>query len=191
MNWKKWFWALVILDIAVVALLAVWLFQPVKPISVPPPKKVKGATFTVYSHKEHLNMVINDYIRKKTKDHPLQYRVWLDDRVYVASKLPVFGREIDLVVSFIPKVVKGGNVELQSPEISLGDWELPVTYVLRYLRKHASLPDEVIIDPAANRVYVALTDIRFGNGYQVSVQKMDLAKDEIVFTLTIPTSAKQ
>jgi uncharacterized protein YpmS len=138
-----------------------------------------------------LNTVINDYIRKKAKDHPVQYRVWLDDRVYVASKLPVFGREMDLVVSFIPKVVKGGNVELQSPEISLGDWELPVTYVLRYLRKHAPLPDEVIIDPKVNRVYVALTDIRFGNGYQVSARKIDLAKDEIVFTLTIPTSSKQ
>jgi uncharacterized protein YpmS len=191
MNWKKWFWTLVILDIAVVMLFAVWLFQPAKPISVPSPKKVKGATFTVYSNKEHLNTVINDYIRKKAKDHPVQYRVWLDDRVYVASKLPVFDREMDLVVSFIPKVVKGGNVELQSPEILLGDWELPVTYVLRYLRKHAPLPDEVIIDPKVNRVYVALTDIRFGNGYQVSARKIDLAKDEIVFTLTIPTSSKQ
>jgi uncharacterized protein YpmS len=191
MNWKKWFWTLVILDIAVVMLFAVWLFQPAEPISVPSPKKAKGATFTVYSNKEHLNTVINDYIRKKAKDHPVQYRVWLDDRVYVASKLPVFDREIDLVVSFVPKVVKGGNVELENPEISLGDWELPVTYVLRYLRKHAPLPDEVIIDPKVNRVYVALTDIRFGNGYQVSARKIDLAKDEIVFTLTIPTSAKQ
>jgi uncharacterized protein YpmS len=186
MNWKKLFWILVIFDIAVVMLIGVWLFQPGKPISVPSPKKIKGATFTVYSNKEHMNMVINDYIRKKADDHPVQYRVWLDDRVYVASKLPVFGRDVELTVSFIPKVVKGGNVELQNPEILLGDWELPVTYVLKYLRKHAPLPDEVIIDPSVNRVYVALTDIRFGNGYQIAAKKIDLKQDGIIFTLTVP-----
>ncbi|EQB94530.1 hypothetical protein GA8_16625 [Geobacillus sp. A8] len=128
---------------------------------------------------------------RKTKGHPLQYHVWLADRVYVSSEIPILGRSVELVVSFVPKVIKGGNVELTEPTISLGDWKLPVTYVLRYLQKHAPLPDEVAIDPEHTRVYVALTDIRFGNGYQVAAKKIDLAADEIVFTLTIPTKQHQ
>ncbi|MBY6266919.1 YpmS family protein [Parageobacillus thermoglucosidasius] len=186
MNWKKLFWILAIFDIAIVVLICAWLFQPSKPVSMPSPKKIDGASFTVYSNKEHLNMVINDYIRKKTDGHPAQYRVWLDDRVYVASELPVFGRNVALTVSFVPKVVKGGDIELQHPEILLDDWKLPVTYVLKYLSKHAPLPDEVIIDPSVNRVYVALTDIRFGKGYQIAAKNIDLKRDKIVFTLTIP-----
>ncbi len=187
MNWKRAFWMLAAVNAAVLMAIAVWLFQPSPPVKQPARLDVKGATFTVYSKKAHLNAVINDYLVKKMKGHPLQYRVWLADRVYVSSEIPILGRPVELFVSFVPKVVKGGNVELTEPTISLGDWKLPVTYVLRYLQKHAPLPDEVIIDPDQSRVYVALEDIRFGNGYQVAANKIDLSADEIVFTLTIPT----
>ncbi|MEW5322273.1 YpmS family protein [Geobacillus thermoleovorans] len=187
MNWKRAFWMLAAVNAAVLMAIVVWLFQPSPPVKQPARLDVKGATFTVYSKKAHLNAVINDYLAEKTKHHPLQYRVWLADRVYVSSEIPILGRPVELFVSFVPKVVKGGNVELTEPTISLGDWKLPVTYVLRYLQKHAPLPDEVAIDPEHARVYVALTDIRFGNGYQVAANKIDLSADEIVFTLTIPT----
>jgi len=187
MNWKRAFWILASVNAAVLVWAVAWLFEPTSLVKRPERPGVEGASFTVYSKKEHLNAVINDYLAEKTKDHPLQYDVWLADRVYVSSEIPMFGRDVELVVSFVPKVVKGGNVELTEPAISLGEWKLPVTYVLRYLQKHASLPDEVIIDPDQARVYVALKDVRFGNGYQVAAKKIDLAADEIVFTLTIPT----
>ncbi|MBB6284725.1 YpmS family protein [Geobacillus subterraneus] len=187
MNWKRAFWILAAVNAAILVLAAIWLFQPSPPVKRPVRPHVEGASFTVYSKKAHLNAVINDYLAEKMKDHPLQYDVWLADRVYVSSEIPMFGRDVELVVSFMPKVVKGGNVELAEPAISLGDWKLPVTYVLRYLQKHAPLPDEVVIDPERARVHVALDDIRFGNGYQVAAKKIDLADDEIVFTLTIPT----
>lgn len=188
MNWKRAFFVLAAVNAVVLILAAVWLLQPSPPVKRPARPDVEGASFTVYSKKAHLNAVINDYLAEKTKDHPLRYDVWLADRVYVSSEIPIFGRNVELVVSFVPKVVKGGNVELVEPVISLGDWKLPVTYVLRYLQKHAPLPDEVIIDPGRARIYVALHEIRFGNGYQVAAKKIDLAADEIVFTLTIPTN---
>ncbi|KAF0995137.1 YpmS family protein [Geobacillus sp. TFV-3] len=187
MNWKRAFWMLAAVNAVVIVLAAAWLLKPSPPVKRPAHLDVEGASFTVYSKKAHLNAVINDYLVKKTKGHPLQYRVWLADRVYVSSEIPILGRPVELFVSFVPKVVKGGNVELTEPTISLGDWKLPVTYVLRYLQKHAPLPDEVSIDPDQSRVYVALKDIRFGNGYQVAANKIDLSTDEIVFTLTIPT----
>ncbi|WMJ15461.1 YpmS family protein [Geobacillus proteiniphilus] len=188
MNWKRAFWMLAAVNAAVIVLAAL---KPSPPVKRPAHPDVEGASFTVYSKKAHLNAVINDYLVKKTKGHSLQYRVWLADRVYVSSEIPILGRPVELVVSFVPKVVKGGNVELTEPTISFGDWKLPVTYVLRYLQKHAPLPDEVAIDPEHTRVYVALTDIRFGNSYQVAAKKIDLAADEIVFTLTIPTKQHQ
>ncbi|EPR27506.1 putative membrane associated protein [Geobacillus sp. WSUCF1] len=191
MNWKRAFWMLAAVNAAVLVWTVAWLFEPTSPVKRPARPNVEGASFTVYSKKEHLNAVMNDYLAEKTKGHPLQYRVWLADRVYVSSEIPILGRSVELVVSFVPKVIKGGNVELTEPTISLGDWKLPVTYVLRYLQKHAPLPDEVAIDPEHTRVYVALTDIRFGNGYQVAAKKIDLAADEIVFTLTIPTKQHQ
>ncbi|QPA32474.1 YpmS family protein [Thermaerobacillus caldiproteolyticus] len=186
MNWKKWFFVLLTINIVIVSLFFFLIFQPSQPSTLPPEKKMKGAMFTVYSSKEHVNAVINDYIRKKTKDHPLQYRVWLSDRVYVASKLPVFGRDVDLTVSFVPNVVQGGNLELRDPDMSLGELQLPVTYVLKYLQKHALLPEGVIIDPNYNRIYVALNEFRFANGYQLSAKKFDLQHNQIEFTLTVP-----
>ncbi|KPC99261.1 hypothetical protein LR69_02530 [Geobacillus sp. BCO2] len=171
MNWKRAFWMLAAVNAAVLVWAVAWLFEPASPVKRPARPNMEGASFTVYSKKEHLNAVINDYLTEKTKGHRLQYDVWLADRVYVSSEIPILGRSVELVVSFVPKVVKGGNVELTEPTISLGDWKLPVTSVLRYLQKHAPLPDEVAIDPEHTRVYVALTDIRFGNGYQVAAKK--------------------
>ncbi len=137
MNWKRAFWILAAVNAAILIFVAVWLFQPSPQVKRPMRPHVEGASFTVYSKKAHLNAVINDYLAEKMKDHPLQYDVWLADRVYVSSEIPIFGRDVELVVSFMPKVVKGGNVELAEPTISLDDWKLPVTYVLRYLQKHA------------------------------------------------------
>ncbi|WP_445614272.1 YpmS family protein [Geobacillus sp. YF-1] len=191
MNWKRAFWILAAVNAAVIMLAAVWLFQPSPAVKRPARPSAEGATFTVYAKKAHLNAVIHDYLAEKTKDHPLSYHVWLADRVYVSSDIPILGRRVELVVSFVPKVVQGGNVELTEPVILLGDWKLPVTYVLSYLQKHAPLPDEVAIDPEKARVYVALNDIRFGNGYQVAVKNIDLAADKIVFTLTIPTKSSK
>jgi uncharacterized protein YpmS len=187
MNWKTCFFALLAVNVVVVGVLFFFIFQPSKQtIPIPSSKNIKGATFIVHSSKEDVNVMINNYIEKKTKNHPLKYRVWLSDRVYLASKVPVFDRDVDLTVSFVPKVVKGGNLELSDPYMSLGELQLPVNYVLKYLQKHARLPEEVIIDPNSNRVYVALTEFRFANGYQLSAKEFDLQHDKIVFMLTVP-----
>jgi uncharacterized protein YpmS len=185
MNWKTCFFALLAVNVVVIGLLFFFIFQPSKQ-AIPTPKNIKGATFIVHSSKEDANVMINNYIQKKTKNDPLQYRVWLSDRVYLASKVPVFGRDVDLTVSFVPKVVKGGNLELSDPYMSLGELQIPVNYALKYLQKHARLPEEVIIDPSSNRIYVALSEFRFANGYQLSAKEFDLQHDKIVFTLTLP-----
>lgn len=188
MNWKRAFWSLAAVNAAIIMLAAVWLFQPSPAVKRPARPSAEELRLR-YTPKSAFERGHSRLFGGKTKDHPLSYHVWLADRVYVSSDIPILGRRVELVVSFVPKVVQGGNVELTEPVILLGDWKLPVTYVLSYLQKHAPLPDEVAIDPEKARVYVALNDIRFGNGYQVAVKNIDLAADKIVFTLTIPTKS--
>ncbi|MBB5325661.1 uncharacterized protein YpmS [Anoxybacillus tepidamans] len=184
MKWKIAFFALLTVNIVAVSALFFLIFQPSKQ-TVPAPETAKGATFLVYSSKEDMSVIINDYIQKKMKKQSLPYRVWISDRVHLASKFLIFGREVDVTVSFVPKVVNG-DLELGDPDLSLGELRIPVEYALKYLQKYANLPEEVIIDPENTRIYVALTNIHFKNGYRISAKEFDLQRDNIVFTLTVP-----
>ncbi|MCZ0755135.1 YpmS family protein [Anoxybacillus sp. J5B_2022] len=183
-KWKIAFFTLLAANVVTVGSLLFFLLQPSE-LSITAPKTVKGATFLVHSSKEDVNATINHYIQSKMKKQALPYRVWISDRVYVASQIEVFGRNVPLTVSFLPNVVNG-DLELRDPDLSLGELRIPAQYALKYLRTHASLPEGVIIDPDNNRIYVALTNMRLKNGYRLSVKAFDLPHDNIVFTLTVP-----
>lgn len=184
MKWKTAFFVLLAVNIVAVSALFFLIFQPSKQ-TVPAPETAKGATFLVHSSKQDVNVMINSYIQKKMKKQLLPYRVWISDRVYVASQIEIFGRTVPLTVSFLPNVVNG-DLELRDPDLSLGELRIPAQYALKYLRTHANLPEGVIIDPDNNRIYVALTNMRLKNGYRLSVKAFDLPHDNIVFTLTVP-----
>ncbi|MBS2772576.1 YpmS family protein [Anoxybacillus rupiensis] len=185
MKWKVAFFGLLAINMVIVVSLLCLILQP-SSTKLPTPKAVKGATFLVHSSKEDVNILLNDYLKEKTKNSSLSYRVWIDDRVYVASQVPLFSRNVDLTVSFVPKIVKGGNLELRDPDLSLGEWQLPVNYTLSYLQKHAKLPDEVMIEPDAHRIYIDLANIQLKNGYRITAKEFDLEHDKIVFALTVP-----
>jgi uncharacterized protein YpmS len=192
MKWKTLFFVLLGGNIVIISIVLFFILQPsdeVKKIEETVPN-ANVAELTVYSSKEHLNLIINDYIKKKTKNHPLQYDIQLTDRVHLKSKIPLFGREVDFLVTFEPKVVDNGNLELVNPEMTLGELRLPVNYILKYLQKKASLPEGVIIDPAKSLIYVHLNEINLSNGYRIQAKKFDLANDEIVLTLLVPIRSK-
>jgi uncharacterized protein YpmS len=191
MKWKILFFSLLAVNIMIISIVLFFVFQPVKKIDqMELPKEKEGAELKVQSSKEHLNLIINDYIAKKTKNHRLQYQILLTDRVELLSKIPLFGREVDFLVSFLPNVDKDRNVELTNPEMALGELRLPVSYVLKYLQKNASLPEEVTIEPGKNRIYIHLNQLTLPNGYQIRAEKMDLTNNEIAFTLIVPVQSK-
>lgn len=183
--WKIAFFTLLMINVATIGSLFFFLMQPSER-PIPKPQTAEGATFLVHATKEDINSFITHYIQQKTKKETLSYRVWVDDRVYIASEIEMFGRKIPITMSFLPNVVNG-DVELRDPNLSLGELHIPARYALNYLQKHASLPDEVVIDPNDNRIYVAVTHMRLKNGYRLSVQSFDLPHDNIMLTLTIPT----
>ncbi|RAK18882.1 uncharacterized protein YpmS [Anoxybacillus vitaminiphilus] len=191
MKWKMLFFALLGGNIVIISIMLFFMLQPADEI-----KKMKAlpnanaAELTVHSSKEQLNLIINDYIKKKTKDHPLQYDVQLTDRVHLKSKIPLFGREVDFLVTFEPQVVDNGDLKLVHPEMMLGELRLPVHYILKYLQKNASLPEEVVIHPDESFIYIHLNEINLNNGYRIQAKKFDLANDEIVLTLLVPIQSK-
>lgn len=185
MKWRTAFFALLAVNVMAFASALFFIFQTSKE-DVSMQGTEQGASLLIHASKEDVNVIMNNYMKDKAKNGPLSYRAWISDRVYVASKVPIFGRNVDLTISFIPEVVEGGNLELRDPDLSLGELDLPVRYALAYLQKHAQLPEEVIIDPDQSRVYVALTNMRLKNGYRIAAKQFDLQRDQIVFTLTVP-----
>jgi uncharacterized protein YpmS len=186
MKWKKLFFGLLFINLFTFMLALFFLFQPAKTPSVNV-KEAQGAGLTIHTAKQQLNAIINDYIKRKTKSMSLPYEIQLEDKVYIKSQIPVFEKNMDLTVTFIPNVNEQGNMELSNPTISLGQLQLPVQYVLKYMQKHASLPDWVKVDPKNERVYVMLSEMNIKKGYDVRAERFDLEKDEIVFKVFVST----
>ncbi|GMB09635.1 YpmS family protein [Thermolongibacillus altinsuensis] len=187
MKWKKLFFGLLFINLSALTLVLFLLFQPAKTPSVNVEeakgnaKEAQGAELIIHTTKQHLNTIINDYVKQKMKTGSLSYEIQLADQVYIKSQIPVFEKEMDLTVTFIPNVTEQGNIELSNPTISLGQLKLPVQYVLKYMQKNASLPDWVKVDPKNERVYVLLNEVNIKKGYNVRAERFDLEKDEIVF----------
>jgi uncharacterized protein YpmS len=183
MKWKKLFFGLLFINLSALTLVLFLLFQPAKTpsVDVKEEKEDQEAELIIHTTKQHLNAIINDYVKQKMKTGSLSYEIQLADQVYIKSQIPVFEKEMDLTVTFIPNVTEQGNIELSNPTISLGQLKLPVQYVLKYMQKNASLPDWVKVDPKNERVYVLLNEVNIKKGYNVRAERFDLEKDEIVF----------
>lgn len=143
--------------------------------------------FTIDTHKEDLNDLINYYIEKEGLNGPIHYNVFLTDEVELYGEVSVFSQAMQLKMTFEPKALENGDLVLEQKDVYLGDVKLPVSYIMKFIRDAYKLPPWVIIQPNDHQIYVALQEMRLNNGIQVRVQEFDLEKDRISMKMLVPT----
>ncbi|MCC3357102.1 YpmS family protein [Bacillus sp. REN16] len=186
-KWKVFFLTLLAINLVFVLVFFGLLFAPNKEVS---PKK-KGVTndhvnLSVETNKEDLTRVINNFLKKEAKDTPLKYKVLLTERVMLLGTITVFGKEIDMVMTFKPEVLENGDLLLQQEAFTVGQVSLPVTFVLRYINDYYNLPEWVQIDAKKQDIYVYLSEMKMKSDTKVEVDTFDLSKDELRFKLQVP-----
>ncbi|WP_243290793.1 YpmS family protein [Bacillus sp. FJAT-47783] len=187
-KWKIRFFTLLTINIAIILLLVLLVFSPVKK-DVPDKVEVNEeeyATIHVQTNKETVTKLVNQYLIKEANNQPLSYEISIEENVKLYGTLPAFGRDLQLTISFIPRVTNEGDVVLTVHEMSVGKLALPISYVLKYIERHYELPKEVTIDAKKAQVFVKLTDISLQNDYKVKAGNINLEKDTISAELYIP-----
>lgn len=140
----------------------------------------------VKGSKSSLNQLINSYLQKEAKNDQLNYRVQLEDKVYLYGTIQAFNKNIEMKMTFQPEVKKDGNLLLHVEELSIGLIQLPLSYVLKYMNKNYEFPQAVKIDSTQQLVDIQLNELSLKNNFKASIQSFDLVRDDISFKMYVP-----
>lgn len=187
-SWKKSFFTLLCINVITIFTLLVLLILPVGGnIPLNKNEKENFVAFTVQTKKDDLTKLINHYIEKEGLDGPIDYFVHLSDEVELYGSLPVFNQEIELKMTFEAKALENGDLLLNQKSISIGQLNLPVSYVMKFIKQSYNLPEWVTIDPEKELVYVSLTSMKLKSDMTVFAEEFNLKRDKISLQLKVNT----
>lgn len=187
-SWKKSFFTLICINVITILTLLVLLILPVGGnIPLNKNEKENFVAFTVQTKKDDLTKLINHYIEKEGLDGPIDYFVHLSDEVELYGSLPVFNQEIELKMTFEAKALENGDLILNQKSISIGQLNLPVSYVMKFIKQSYNLPEWVTIDPEKKLVYVSLTSMKLKSDMTVFAEEFNLKRDKISLQLKVNT----
>ena len=180
--WKILFF--ILSGVVLAALVTIFVLIGI-PSKVPLPEKSaveeQYPMLEVTSSKESLNEIIEKTIQEQKTDRSLDFSMVLTDSVELYTVIPVFNREIQLKMTFQPETLDNGDIILKQETMQLGKMRLPVSYVLNFISKQARLPEWMIIDPANEQIYIALSEIELQGNLKLKANRMNLAEDDISF----------
>ncbi|WP_257985437.1 YpmS family protein [Bacillus sp. V5-8f] len=188
MKWKNLFFSLLALNLMAFFIVLFFAFQPVKDDKITPGySSSEDIQFTVDTNKKDLNRLINRYLDKEGFSGLIHYEVFLHDDVQLFGTLPVFGKNLELQMAFEPIALENGDLELRQKSISVGQMNLPVSYVLRFVKERYKIPDWVSIRPGDELIYVSLQNMKLKSDIRIKAKTFNLNEDDISFLLTVPS----
>jgi uncharacterized protein YpmS len=187
-KWKTVFFVLLGINLIFVAVLFSLVLAPADDQANKNVKLPKGETvsFNVKSNKNDLNLLINHYLKQEAADSPIDYRVILGDEVELYGSLPLFSQKVNLKLTFEPEALNNGDLQLKQKSISIGSLHLPVSYVMKFIKENYKIPKGVDILPDEKRIYVHMQQLNIKSDIRVKVNKFNLKKDDIAFTIFVP-----
>ena len=189
-NWKRLFILLLGLNVALVFLLFTFFLFMINdtgnetkiPTIDPTEKQV---ALQIKTNKQDLNRVINHYLDTELSS-TYDYQVLLTDQVELYGAIPIFNEELNVKLTFEPKPLENGDLELQQKNMSIGNLSLPPSLVLKFIQNSYSLPEWIMIQPSKEKIYVSLNTFKLKSNFKVLVDEFNLKDDDIRFSLQLP-----
>ncbi|QED48313.1 YpmS family protein [Cytobacillus dafuensis] len=187
-KWKNLFFLLLGINLFIIVLLLFLIYSPIEEDEYTSPdlNTTAHVPFKIKTDKQDLNQVINHYLEKESLNGAIDYQILLNDEVELRGALPVFSQEIQMKLTFEPIALENGDILLEQKSISVGQLQLPVSYVLKFVRDKYKLPNWVTIQPNEEKIYVSLQKMKLKSDIHVKVDEFDLRNDDIRFTLWVP-----
>jgi uncharacterized protein YpmS len=192
-KWKVGFFVLLGVVLIGLAIIVSMIFMPIKDDALPKSNKNTNQEvgFNVETNKKDLNLIIEHYIEAEGMKGPVDYKVQLKDDVELMGSVPVFTSNLDFKLDFEPKALENGDILLKQKSISVGQLNLPVSYVLKVIRDSYNFPEWVKIQPTDELIYVSLQDMKLKSDIKVRANEFNLKEDNISFRLLVPVDRAQ
>jgi len=150
------------------------------------PAHDSGTTVQFETDKENLERLVNYYIQREYASGPISYAVRFQEEVELYGKINIFDEAIGMKMTFKPDAMENGDLLLTQTSVSIGNLNLPVSYIMNFMKNTYHFPDWVEIYPAERLIHVGLTKIDWKNGMIVRTKEFNLASDRIVFSVHFP-----
>ena len=189
-NWKRLFILLLGLNVALVFLLFTFFLFMINDTGnetkIPTIDSTeKQVALQIKTNKQDLNRIINHYLDTELSS-TYDYRVLLTDQVELYGAIPIFNEELNVKLTFEPKPLENGDLELQQKNMSIGNLSLPPSLVLKFIQNSYSLPEWIMIQPSKEKIYVSLNTFKLKSNFKVLVDEFNLKDDDIRFSLQLP-----
>ena len=189
-NWKRLFILLLGLNVALVFLLFTFFLFMINDTGnetkIPTIDSTeKQVALQIKTNKQDLNRVINHYLDTELSS-TYDYQVLLTDQVELYGAIPIFNEELNVKLTFEPKPLENGDLELQQKNMSIGNLSLPPSLVLKFIQNSYSLPEWIMIQPSKEKIYVSLNNFKLKSNFKVLVDEFNLKDDDIRFSLQLP-----
>ena len=181
--WKWLFLGLLALNLALVSVVSYRIMTPVETtssVSLP-----KGATkIGKYSMtREELDAALTGFAQDYSTDK-MRFKVKVtSSKIVFESSYKVLGHPVPLYVYFTPVVSESGAIVLHVSELSAGTLKLPVSDVLKMIKRSTNLPDYIAIDSKKGKVTLNIQSMKNEKGITARAQSLDLVNDRIEFDI--------
>ena len=185
-----WKWAFLILA-AILLGTGIWFIQQLQPVRYGEVNETivnteDVMTFSVSAQKEEVTQLMNQYIDEEVKGNNVNYEVLLDESFQLTGSFEVFGFEVPFNLYMDPFVTDNGNIQLKAKQLSLGQLNLPISFVMNQLGSQLSIPDWVVIDGETETITLNLNDFQLDSGIFFSAERIDLVENELLVNVHIP-----
>lgn len=188
-----WKWAFLVL-LSIVLGTLFWFFTQMTPVIIGEPNletqtSSDEVTFQVSTKKDDINQLVASYLKdEKIVKGPVNYQFKLEDQAQLGGTFQLFGKDVQFQLSLEPFVMENGNLQFKATGLSIGKLNLPITFALNQIESQLNIPDWVAIDSKQETLVFNLNEFTLDSGIHFSVDKIDLAENDIRINVYVPTN---
>ncbi|WP_407370547.1 YpmS family protein [Carnobacterium sp.] len=186
-----WKWAFLGLFSVVVSMI-IWAFTQMTPIMIGEPNLETIDTkdevmFQVSTKKDDVNQLVASYLKdEKIVKGPVNYQFRLEEQAQLVGTFQLFGHDIQFQLFLEPFVMENGNLQFKATGLSIGKFNVPITFAMNQIENQLNIPDWVAIDSEQETIVFNLNEFTLDSGIHFSVDKINLAENDIRVNVYVP-----
>lgn len=187
-NYWKWaFWGLVIIILGGCLFIYGRVTAPANtPTETSAPAKTANS-FEVNLNRKQVNALSSNYLDRFLKGNNIKYRFIVGKQyATVIGTTKFLGARVQFAMNFVPERQENGNVLLKAKGLSIGRLNLPIKYVMGYIKKQYKLPNWVYVDQNKRTILLDLNKYSKHHALHYSAEKIDIQNGEFRFLISIP-----
>ena len=189
--WKVAFLLLLGILVGTIAWVSIQLFSPTETErEAESPSTEEYATdnilLEVRSEKKQIELLANQYLSNEIDNGQLSYELYLKEVAQLIGELDIFGIPVPFELDLDPYVMEGGNLQLKATSLSLGNLNLPISFVMKQMEKQLKLPEWVTIHADSKYLIVHFDEFSLKSGVHFSMEYINLSEDDIRVNVFVP-----